>query len=93
MSEDAAVCRRFVVKGQVQGVFFRASAREQARQLGLAGWVRNREDGDVEALARGSADSMARFAEWLARGPARAVVSAVSAETVDLPAPAPFEIR
>lgn len=59
MSDGAdRIARRIVVKGKVQGVFFRAWTIEQATELGLDGWVRNRIDGSVEALAAGPADKV-----------------------------------
>lgn len=67
---------RFVVKGRVQGVFFRQSTREQALRLGLAGWVRNRLDGAVEGeVSGGDAAALDAFRTWLQRGPPRAQVS------------------
>jgi len=63
-----------VVHGRVQGVFYRHSAAEFARQLGLKGWVRNRFDGSVEVLAEGPAESLAALRQWCARGPAGANV-------------------
>ncbi len=69
--------RRFVVRGMVQGVFFRAAAAEEARALGLTGRVWNREDGAVECVAEGSADAIERFRSWLRRGPPRARVEEV----------------
>jgi len=86
-------CRRYRVSGRVQGVFFRASAREQARALGLSGWVRNLADGSVEAVASGTPEALAAFANWLAEGPPRARVSAVSSEVCSEPTGAGFEVR
>ena len=57
--------RRLVVKGLVQGVGFRWFAREQAESLGLSGWVRNREDGAVEAEAEGPAGALDEFVRRL----------------------------
>jgi acylphosphatase len=68
---------RFVVRGRVQGVFFRQSAVEQARSLGVAGWVRNREDGDVEGLAAGPPEALERLRAWLQHGPPAARVESV----------------
>ncbi|RMG55377.1 MAG: acylphosphatase [Gammaproteobacteria bacterium] len=65
------------VSGRVQGVFFRASTREQARELGLDGWVRNLPDGRVEVLACGPADAIDRLHAWLAEGPPLARVEAL----------------
>lgn len=90
---DGDVCRRYHVSGRVQGVFYRASAREQARRLGLAGWVRNLDDGRVEAVARGPLEALSAFADWLAQGPDGAAVSAVTSEAADAQTPRPFEIR
>lgn len=62
------------VSGRVQGVFFRARAREQAVRLGLSGWVRNLGDGRVEILAEGGAAEIARFLDWCRSGPPMARV-------------------
>lgn len=71
---------RFLVSGLVQGVFYRASAREQALTLGLAGYARNLPDGRVELLASGSEAAIAAFERWLWRGPAAARVDVVTRE-------------
>jgi acylphosphatase len=77
---------RFVVTGQVQGVFFRQSAVDQARRLSLAGWVRNRDDGCVEGIASGDADALGKFQAWLQRGPPAARVERVDwMESADEP--------
>lgn len=57
------------VSGRVQGVFYRASARDQAVSLGLTGWARNLADGRVEILAEGNPASVAALVEWCRRGP------------------------
>lgn len=67
-------CYRFLVSGRVQGVYFRQSTAEQARQLGLSGWVRNLPDGRVEGLASGSKDALEALKVWLHRGPSVARV-------------------
>lgn len=70
--------RRFVIRGRVQGVFFRASTREQAEALGLAGWVRNVADGSVECLADGTPDALETLQRWFeAGGPPAARVDSV----------------
>lgn len=68
---------RFLVSGKVQGVWFRASTREQALQLGLRGHARNLDDGRVEVLAMGDADAIERLARWLQQGPPLAWVDEV----------------
>lgn len=73
-------CRHFHIRGQVQGVFFRASAREQALRLGLTGWVRNQLDGSVASLACGRAEALAEYERWLWQGPAAARVAQVSGQ-------------
>jgi acylphosphatase len=66
---------RIVVSGQVQGVNFRASARDVARAQGLSGWVRNRLDGTVEAVVEGEESSVQAFISWCRAGPPRASVA------------------
>ena len=74
---------RFVVSGRVQGVFFRASTREQARRLGLRGQARNMDDGEVEVIAAGEAEALEELAGWLHRGPPAARVDGVTCTPVD----------
>jgi acylphosphatase len=66
---------RVSVQGMVQGVFFRAETKHTAESLGLAGWVRNVEDGTVEAVFEGSKSSVLSAIEWCRRGPPHARVS------------------
>jgi acylphosphatase len=76
------------IKGRVQGVYFRQSARRQAESLGIRGWVRNRSDGTVEAVAQGKPDAVELFVKWCHSGPELADVSAVErrdSEPVELP--------
>ncbi len=75
--------RRYIVEGVVQGVGFRYFVRRQAMRLGLAGWVRNNDDGSVEAEAAGSADKLAEFEAELRRGPTYASVT--SLRVVEVP--------
>jgi acylphosphatase len=74
------VCFRCLVGGRVQGVFFRASAREQALRLGLTGYARNLPEGRVEVLACGPAEAVGRLREWLRTGPPHAEVTGVACE-------------
>ena len=73
MTPDS-IARRVVVSGDVQGVFFRDSARREANAAGVAGWVRNRPDGRVEAFFEGPPDAVARLVRWCADGPRHAIV-------------------
>jgi acylphosphatase len=78
-----SLSKRFLVSGRVQGVFFRASTQERARDLGLKGWVRNLPDGRVEVMAAGSPGALQQLENWLWQGPDRADVDEV--EVVDAP--------
>jgi acylphosphatase len=71
------VAKHVWITGQVQGVFFRASAEEQGQALRLQGWVRNLPDGRVEALVQGDTDAVATFLAWCRRGPPMARVDHV----------------
>lgn len=90
---------RFLVSGKVQGVCFRASARDEARRLGLAGWARNLADGGVEVLAAGAPealDALDALERWLRVGPPLARVERVRREPApaECPLPGPdFVIR
>ena len=68
------IARHIRITGRVQGVFFRAWTREQADNLGISGWVRNRTDGSVEAHLQGEQWAVQRLIELLHRGPAAGVV-------------------
>ena len=89
----AKTCRRFRISGKVQGVFYRASARECARQLDVTGWAANLPDGAVEVVARGTAPALAAFAEWLVIGPPLSMVANVASEIAEIPTPVIFEVR
>ena len=75
----AIVRRRLIVQGRVQGVWFRGSTERQARALGVAGWVRNRPDGSVEAVFEGSPGAVARAVAYCHHGPPGARVDRVDA--------------
>jgi acylphosphatase len=71
---------RVRVRGRVQGVFFRVETRDRARSLGLAGWVRNRPDGTVEAVFEGESERVQSMVGWCGRGPSGASVDGVDVE-------------
>jgi acylphosphatase len=66
-----------LIKGRVQGVFFRAETRSQAYSLGITGWVRNRWDGNVEAVFEGEDQKVQKMIGWCYKGPPFAVVEDV----------------
>ncbi|HSO98960.1 MAG TPA: acylphosphatase [Solirubrobacteraceae bacterium] len=72
-----AVRRRLVVRGRVQGVFFRDSVRAEAKANGVRGWVRNRDDGSVEAVFEGEPGAVERVSAFCRAGPPRARVDRV----------------
>ena len=78
-------CRRFIVSGRVQGVFYRASTQAKARELQLQGFVRNLADGRVEVMACGDEPALAALQDWLWQRPPLARVNEVLVEQVDRP--------
>jgi len=66
-----------VVRGRVQGVYFRASAQREARRLGVCGWVRNRSDGSLEIVAEGEEAAVRDLHGWAQKGPSAARVDKV----------------
>lgn len=68
---------RAVVRGRVQGVFFRASTQREAKRLGLTGWVKNRNDGAVEMCVEGEEEELKEFVAWAHRGPTASRVERV----------------
>lgn len=83
---------RFLIEGKVQGVFFRASTREQARRLGLAGLARNLPDGRVEVIAAGEPEAIETLAGWLHHGPPQARVERVERSPWTTPVPPGFDV-
>ena len=76
------IARRCHVSGRVQGVFYRASARERARELGVTGYARNLPDGRVEVLVCGKPDAVEALCRWLWQGPPSSRVTAVEVSAV-----------
>ena len=83
---------RFIVSGKVQGVFFRASTREQAQQLKLRGHARNLPDGSVEVLAAGADGAIEALARWLRHGPPHARVDRVERSSIEIDAVDGFSV-
>ncbi len=81
---SAIVARRCFVSGRVQGVYFRASTRQKAAELGLSGYASNLEDGRVEVLAVGDTHSVHMLIQWLHTGPPAAQVITVDIEELAL---------
>ncbi len=77
------VKKRLIIKGLVQGVYFRASTRDVARRNKITGWVRNTQGGCVEALLSGESEAVERVIEWCRQGPPGSSVTKVTIETID----------
>lgn len=85
---------RAIVRGKVQGVYFRASTRDLAQRLDLGGYARNLPDGSVEVVAEGAEDQLRSLLDYLQHGPDLARVTDVTWEPVaGLDAPRPFGVR
>lgn len=72
-----AIIRHLLITGRVQGVGFRFYMQRKARELGLAGWVRNRRDGAVESVIQGEPGAVEAMIAWARRGPPSAMVAEV----------------
>jgi acylphosphatase len=84
---------RVRVRGAVQGVFFRVEARDRAHSLGVAGWVRNRPDGTVEAVFEGDPERVESMIDWCRRGPHGADVDEVEVSAEDPQGEEGFAVR
>jgi acylphosphatase len=78
MKENKNARVKVLVYGLVQGVFFRQSTKEEAEKLKLKGWVKNREDGGVEAIFEGEREKIEKMLEWMKKGPPLARVEKVN---------------
>jgi len=85
--------KRVVVRGRVQGVFFRDTTRRLAAERGVAGWVANRDDGAVEAAFEGEEDAVAALVAFAGRGPAGAAVEGVEVIEEDPAGETGFVVR
>lgn len=77
------ICKKCLVSGRVQGVFYRGTAKQRARELGVRGYARNLPDGRVEVLACGEREAVQTFVDWLWTGSSASRVTAV--EVADAP--------
>lgn len=84
---------RVVVRGRVQGVFFRAETRDVAHHLGLNGWVLNSQDGNVEAVFEGDEESVRRAVDWSRVGPPAARVESVEVVWEEPAGESGFKVR
>jgi acylphosphatase len=87
------IARRVVVHGRVQGVFFRDSTQREASSAGVAGWVRNRPDGTVEALFEGDEAAVERMLTFVREGPGHADVNDVDVHEVEPEGLSGFDVR
>ena len=74
---------RLEIKGKVQGVFFRATASRIAEKNNLKGWIKNKSNGDVEAMVTGKKEAVETFIKWCKDGPKRAVIDEVNITPLD----------
>jgi acylphosphatase len=74
---------QLVIRGKVQGVFYRATAKKVAEELGVKGRIKNTKDNNVDAIITGTEEQVQQFIEWCKKGPPRAQVSDVTATQVD----------
>jgi acylphosphatase len=92
MAEDT-VRRHVTVSGDVQGVFFRETARRKATEAGVAGWITNRSDGRVEAVFEGPAEAVDELVEFCREGPTAATVEDVDVQTEEPESLSGFDVR
>jgi len=76
------ICKRCIVRGKVQGVFYRATAQQQALKSGVSGYAKNIFDGSVEVMACGEPNAVEMFCAWLWQGPELAEVNIVECESL-----------
>jgi acylphosphatase len=80
--ENPLVAKHLIISGRVQGVGFRYSMAEEAKRLGVTGWVRNRRDGTVESVVDGDPHALEAILAWARRGPPSARVTGVDASEI-----------
>jgi acylphosphatase len=89
----ANIARMVRIFGRVQGVFFRQWAVNQARALGVAGWVRNAQDGTVEAHVEGDEAAVTTMIDGMRRGPSQARVEELTVETIEAEGISAFSVK
>ncbi len=87
------ICKKFVISGRVQGVWYRGSTQQQAKDLGINGYARNLTDGNVEVMACGTNEKINQLLSWLQQGPNNAEVSSVLVEDTEFRDLKTFETR
>ena len=92
MAEDT-IRRHVTISGEVQGVFFRETARRKATEAGVAGWITNRSDGKVEAVFEGPAEAVEELVEYCREGPTAATVEDVDVQTEEPETLTGFDVR
>ena len=80
---SSVITKRFVVHGRVQGVFFRATARDWAKRLNVVGYAKNESNGTVEIWAQGHESALKQFQQQTSQGPRLATVSKVEVYSID----------
>lgn len=83
--EKHPTARHLLIHGKVQGVYYRASAEQEAQRLHLSGWVRNRFSGEVEAVVFGPEDKVEAFIDWARQGPPAAEVTRIEISSAEPP--------
>ncbi len=80
----SVTAKHIIVKGKVQGVFFRKNTKQIAEELNVAGWVKNTDDGHVEILAQASNEAIEKLIAWCKQGPPKADVKEVQVKEVNI---------
>ena len=93
MSDPPVLRRRVIVRGRVQGVFFRDETRREAERRGVAGWIRNEADGSVQAVFEGEMEGVDAIVRFCREGPGRAEVSEVEEHEEQPEGLGGFEVR
>jgi acylphosphatase len=90
---DDTVRRHVTISGEVQGVFFRETARRKATEAGVAGWITNRSDGRVEAVFEGPPEAVDELVDFCRHGPTAATVEDIDVQTEEPESVSGFDVR